>query len=371
MKFNDSLMPLCILTITLLNSQITHGMELDGGFEPSSSPTMFTRLWGSGSAEIDRLGAQTARAMKSFADVLLKKAQDQNQQSIGQKALQVAGHCAKKIIFTPKYLLLTTGIALYASPRLRNATGRFIANRYNAFATQNPNNIFVRAITGTRSIFNFIVGGDAREQAAREQQNATREEVRTLRTQLDEARGANERFTQRLEAATAAVNRVEAATGILAGNVAQTREALNTHTGSVEHILGEIARLTGDLQTLQDSAISPFAQRLDTLRETLETHRAQLEGMLTRIDQSDKRNTTVITGLQQEVGSFANSLAGVSGNTQEILRRLAQCHPSEQQTQAEATTSTAVVNPFTVVGRGQPVHREEGQGLLSLVASDM
>jgi DNA repair exonuclease SbcCD ATPase subunit len=364
MKFNNSLMHLCILTITLLNSQIIYGMELDGGFEPSSSPTMLTRLWGSGSAEIDRLGAQTARAMKSFADVLLKKAQDQNQQSIGRKALQVAGHCAKKIILNPKYLLLTTGIALYASPRLRNATGRFIANRYNAFATQNPNNIFVRAIAGTRSIFNFIVGGDAREQAAREQQDATREEVRTLRTQLEEARRARTTLEERLGAVTEAVNGVEAITRTLAGNVTQTREALNAHTGTVERILGEIARLTRELQTLQDSAISPFAQRLERLRETLEAHRTQLEGMRTRIDQSDEHNTTVITGLQQEVGSLVSGLARVSGNTQEILRRLAQRHPSEQKTPAKAATST-VANPL-IVGRGKPV---AGNGILGLLDS--
>lgn len=359
MKFKNShIISLCLLTIALSGSQITYSMELDAEVEPSIS----THFFGRRPSEFDRLGAQAARAMKTFTDVLLKKSQEQNQQSIGRKALQVAGHCAQKIIFTPKYLLLTTGLALYASPRLRNATGRFIANRYNAFAAHNPNNIFVRAIAGTRSIYNFIVGGDELVRAAQEQQDATHQEVRTLRVQLDEARQARTTLEGRLGAVTEAVNGVEAITRTLAGNVTQTREALNAHTGTVERILGDIARLTGELQTLQDPAHSPFAQRLDTLRETLETHRAQLEGMRTRIDQSDERNTTVITGLRKEVGSLVSGLAGVSGSTQEILSRLA-ARPATHQTPTEASTST-VVQPLTV-GRGQPV---QGNGLLSILA---
>ena len=362
MKLNNSLIPLCLLTITLSSLQVTCSMEPDGTFE-TASPTMFTHLWGSGSSEIDRLGAQTARAMKSFADVLLKKVQDQNQQSIGQKALQVAGHCAKKIIFTPKYLLLTTGIALYASPRLRNATGRFIANRYNAFAEHNPNNIFVRAIAGIRSIYNFIVGGDERVRAAQEQQEVTRQEVRTLRAQLDEARQARTTLEGRLGAVTEAVNRVEEVTRTLAGNVTQTRDALQAHAQTVEGILRDTTRLTSELQTLQDPERSPFVKRLGTLRETLEAHRNQLGAMQARIEQGEQQVATTITGLRQEVNSLTSSLAGVSGNTQEILRRLA-ARSATQQDSTEASTAKVVHHPLTVVGRGQL----QGDGLLSILA---
>jgi len=348
---------LCLLTIALSSSQIAYNMELDAGFEPS----MPTHFWGKRPSEFDRLGAQAARAMKTFTDVLLKKTQDQNQQSIGRKALQVAGHCAKKIIFTPKYLLLTTGIALYASPRLRNATGRFIANRYNAFARQNPNNIFVRAIAGTRSIFNFIVGGDAREQAAREEQAATQNEVRILRTQLEEARHARTTLEERLNALTAEVTRLASTTGTLAGNVTQTREALSTNTITVERILGEINRLSAELHNLQDPVHSPFVQRLDALRETSET----LLNQLRERAQNDERTATTITGLQQEIGSLANGLLGVNGSTQEILRRLA-ARSATQQDPAIAAASSAVVNPFTVVGRGQSL--AAGNGLLDLLS---